>query len=110
MSEIVDRLPGTELIGRHYEGPVFALTDREPGGFPVIAGDFVTTEDGTGLVHIAPAFGEDDYRVAAENELFDPTDHGEPLQPGQARRHTSSGQRRSASRAASSRTPRSPAP
>jgi isoleucyl-tRNA synthetase len=47
----------------------------------VIAGDFVTTEDGTGLVHIAPAFGEDDYRVAAENELFDPTDHGSLYNP-----------------------------
>jgi isoleucyl-tRNA synthetase len=80
-AEIVDRLPGSELVGRSYKGPVFALTDREPGAFPVIAGDFVTTEDGTGLVHIAPAFGEDDYRVAAENELFDPTDHGSLYNP-----------------------------
>jgi isoleucyl-tRNA synthetase len=71
-AEILERLPGTELVGRHYEGPVFNLQDREPGGFPVLAGDFVTTEDGTGLVHIAPAFGEDDYKVAAENGLFDP--------------------------------------
>ncbi len=70
---VTDRLPGSELVGRHYSGPVFALSDREPGGFPVIAGDFVTTEDGTGLVHIAPAFGEDDYRVAAANGIFDPT-------------------------------------
>jgi isoleucyl-tRNA synthetase len=72
--EIAQRLPGRELVGRHYEGPVFDLSDREPGGFPVVAGDFVTTEDGTGLVHIAPAFGEDDYSVAAENGIFDPTD------------------------------------
>ena len=70
---VTDRFPGTDLVGRHYRGPVFALSDREPGGFPVIAGDFVTTEDGTGLVHIAPAFGEDDYRVAAESGIFDPT-------------------------------------
>jgi isoleucyl-tRNA synthetase len=74
-AEIVARFPGGELVGRHYKGPVFALSDREQGGFPVIAGDFVTTEDGTGLVHIAPAFGEDDYMVAAENDLFDPTRH-----------------------------------
>jgi len=80
-AEIVDRLPGSELVGRNYRGPVFALADREPGPFPVIAGDFVTTEDGTGLVHIAPAFGEDDYRVAAENGLFDPTDHGSLYNP-----------------------------
>ncbi|MGB7587634.1 MAG: class I tRNA ligase family protein, partial [Solirubrobacterales bacterium] len=55
--------------------------DREPGGFPVIAGDFVTTEDGTGLVHIAPAFGEDDYAVAAANDLFEPTIHGTLYNP-----------------------------
>ena len=45
----------------------------QPGGFPILADDFVTTEDGTGIVHIAPAFGEDDYRVAAAYEIFDPT-------------------------------------
>jgi isoleucyl-tRNA synthetase len=72
-AEIVERLAGSELVGRSYEGPVFELSDRERAGFPVIAGDFVTTEDGTGLVHIAPAFGEDDFRVAAENGIFDPT-------------------------------------
>ena len=70
---VLDRFPGGDLVGRRYGGPLFALQDREAGGFPVLAGDFVTTEDGTGLVHIAPAFGEDDYRVAAENGIFDPT-------------------------------------
>jgi isoleucyl-tRNA synthetase len=79
--EIAARFPGSELVGRHYGGPVFNLDDREPGGFPVLAGDFVTTEDGTGLVHIAPAFGEDDYRVAAENRIFDPTEHGTLYNP-----------------------------
>jgi isoleucyl-tRNA synthetase len=79
--EILARFSGSELVGRSYEGPVFSLTDREPGGFPVIAGDFVTIEDGTGLVHIAPAFGEDDYAVAAENEIFDPTEHGTLYNP-----------------------------
>jgi isoleucyl-tRNA synthetase len=49
--------------------------------FSVLAGDFVTTEDGTGLVHIAPAFGEDDYRVAAENGIFDPTERGTLYNP-----------------------------
>jgi isoleucyl-tRNA synthetase len=79
--EIVDRFPGSELVGRRYMGPVFALADREPGAFPVLAGEFVTTEDGTGLVHIAPAFGEDDYAVAAENGIFDPTEHGTLYNP-----------------------------
>jgi isoleucyl-tRNA synthetase len=73
-AEILDRLKGSELIGAHYKGPIFAMSDQTPGGVPVIAGDFVTTEDGTGLVHIAPAFGEDDFRAAAANGLFDPTD------------------------------------
>ncbi|HEX8690539.1 MAG TPA: isoleucine--tRNA ligase [Solirubrobacterales bacterium] len=79
--EVVDRFPGEQLAGRLYKGPVFALADREPGSFPVLAGDFVTTEDGTGLVHIAPAFGEDDYAVAAENGIFDPTEHGTLYNP-----------------------------
>jgi isoleucyl-tRNA synthetase len=80
-AEIVGRISGAELVGRSYRGPVFTLADREPGAFPVIGGDFVTTEDGTGLVHIAPAFGEDDYAVAAENEIFDPTQHGTLYNP-----------------------------
>ena len=80
-AEVLDRFPGSELVGLSYEGPVFALADREPGGFPLIAGDFVTTEDGTGLVHIAPAFGEDDYAVAVENGIFDPTSHGTLYNP-----------------------------
>jgi isoleucyl-tRNA synthetase len=72
-AEVLEEIPGEALVGRSYEGPVFDLGDRDRGGFPVIAGGFVTTDDGTGLVHIAPPFGEDDYRVGAENGLFDPT-------------------------------------
>ncbi|HEV7769417.1 MAG TPA: isoleucine--tRNA ligase [Solirubrobacterales bacterium] len=86
-AEILDRFPGSELVGRRYLGPLFALEDGGPTNlegrpsFPILAGDFVTTEDGTGLVHIAPAFGEDDYRVAAENGIFDPTSHGTLYNP-----------------------------
>jgi isoleucyl-tRNA synthetase len=72
-AEIVESVKGSELVGRQYRGPIFRLSDCEERAFPVIAGDFVTTDDGTGLVHIAPAFGEDDYSVAAENGIFDPT-------------------------------------
>ncbi|HEX8754157.1 MAG TPA: isoleucine--tRNA ligase [Solirubrobacterales bacterium] len=79
--EVLERVAGEELIGSHYSGPVFPAADREPGTYPVIAGDFVTTEDGTGLVHIAPAFGEDDYAVAAANGIFDPTSHGTLYNP-----------------------------
>jgi isoleucyl-tRNA synthetase len=81
-AEIVGRFPGAELVGRAYRGPVFELEDGGPANaFRVLAGDFVTTEDGTGLVHLAPAFGEDDYRVTAENGIFDPTDHGSLYNP-----------------------------
>jgi isoleucyl-tRNA synthetase len=80
-AEVLGRFPGSDLVGSRYEGPVFRLSDREPGGFPVIGGDFVTTEDGTGLVHIAPAFGEDDYAAAAANGIFDPTSHGTLYNP-----------------------------
>ncbi|HEV7918892.1 MAG TPA: isoleucine--tRNA ligase [Solirubrobacterales bacterium] len=78
---VQSNFPGSELVGKHYEGPIFKLQSREPGESPIVAGDFVTTEDGTGLVHIAPAFGEDDYRVGAENGLFDPTEQGSLYNP-----------------------------
>jgi isoleucyl-tRNA synthetase len=81
-AEIVERLSGGDLVGRSYRGPVFALEDGGPAdAFRVLAGEFVTTEDGTGLVHVAPAFGEDDYAVAAENGIFDPTSHGTLYNP-----------------------------
>ncbi len=71
-AQIVERLTGEELVARYgsYEGPIFAAGDREPGRLPILADDFVTTEDGTGIVHLAPAFGEDDYRVAAAAGIF----------------------------------------
>ncbi|MGN6663453.1 MAG: isoleucine--tRNA ligase [Solirubrobacterales bacterium] len=81
-AEALDRFPGSELVGRRYGGPVFELTDGGPqNAFQVLPGDFVTTEDGTGLVHIAPAFGEDDYSVAATAGIFDPTDHASLYNP-----------------------------
>jgi len=76
-SEIVERFSGAELVARYgsYEGPIFAASDRQPGPLPIVADEFVTTQDGTGIVHLAPAFGEDDYRVAAQSPRvpFDPT-------------------------------------
>jgi isoleucyl-tRNA synthetase len=81
-AEIADRFPGAELEGKRYRGPIFDLEGGVPDdAFRVVLGDFVTTEDGTGLVHIAPAFGEDDYAVAAENGIFDPTEHGTLFNP-----------------------------
>jgi isoleucyl-tRNA synthetase len=68
-AQIVERFSGEELVERYgsYRGPIFPATDREAGPLPIVADDFVTTEDGTGIVHLAPAFGEDDYRVAASS-------------------------------------------
>jgi isoleucyl-tRNA synthetase len=81
--KILDRFFGRDFIGRWragiwegptYAGPIFPTTTakREEPDRKILAGDFVTTEDGTGLVHIAPAFGDDDFNVAAAMELFDP--------------------------------------
>ncbi|MGH2973406.1 MAG: isoleucine--tRNA ligase [Solirubrobacterales bacterium] len=81
-AEVLARLPGSDLVGVNYRGPVFELADGGPANaFRILPGEFVTTEDGTGLVHIAPAFGEDDYAVAAENGIFDPTSHGTLYNP-----------------------------
>ncbi|MCO5314624.1 MAG: isoleucine--tRNA ligase [Solirubrobacterales bacterium] len=78
-TEITERLPASDLIGRRYDGPVMPMSDGGSGVFTVIGGEFVTTEDGTGLVHIAPAFGEDDYRAVIENRLYDPGAAGSTL-------------------------------
>jgi isoleucyl-tRNA synthetase len=77
--EILDRFPGSALIGQGYRGPIFHT--GPPGGFPIIAGDFVSTDDGTGLVHIAPAFGEDDFTAAATAGIFDPAQPGTLFNP-----------------------------
>ncbi len=66
---IVEReLAGSDLLGLEYEPPFRYMTPDKRAHF-VIAGDYVTTKDGTGIVHIAPAFGEDDMRVGRENDL-----------------------------------------
>ncbi len=68
--ELLEELDGTALVGMRYE-PLFPyFKDAEAqGAFRVFAADFVSTEDGTGVVHIAPGFGEDDYRLGREAGL-----------------------------------------
>ena len=61
--KIVWKGKGTELVGLEYE-PLFPWVNPGEGAFRVIPGDYVTTEDGTGIVHIAPTFGADDKKVA----------------------------------------------
>jgi isoleucyl-tRNA synthetase len=58
-AERVGTLTGAELVGRTYT-PLFGFFADTPKAFQVIAADFVSTEDGTGVVHMAPGFGEDD--------------------------------------------------
>ncbi len=74
--DIAERFKGEEMVGAEYEPP-FELGEgrlNPSRHHPVIAADFVTTEDGTGIVHIAPPFGEDDFNAAAAASelLFDP--------------------------------------
>ena len=64
--EIIGKCKGSELAGIEYE-QLIPWVNPGQGAFRVITGDFVTTEDGTGIVHIAPTFGADDDRVAKQN-------------------------------------------
>ena len=66
---IAAEFKGKDLVGLHYHQLMAYVTndDLEKNAFRVIPGDFVTTEDGTGIVHTASIFGADDFRVAKEN-------------------------------------------
>ena len=66
--QIIAEGKGADLVGIHYEQlmPLALPNDNPENAFRVISGDFVTTEDGTGIVHTAPTFGADDAKVAKE--------------------------------------------
>lgn len=68
--EEIESFEGSYLINRHYKPlfPYFAEEYKEQG-FRIVHGDFVTTEEGTGVVHIAPGFGEDDFNTGKEEGL-----------------------------------------
>ncbi len=66
--KVVKRFKGRDLIGQHYN-PLYTFLPVEQDYAYVVAGDFVSTEDGTGIVHIAPAFGVDDMAVGQANNL-----------------------------------------
>jgi isoleucyl-tRNA synthetase len=70
-AEVADRFPGRELLGAGYEPPFSFLPPEAwgPKAHTVLPADFVTAEDGTGIVHTAVAFGEDDFRLGAEQGL-----------------------------------------
>lgn len=66
--KVLAEVKGRDLAGIQYEQLMPYVQPDEPA-FSVIVGDFVSTEDGTGIVHIAPTFGSDDYRVARQNNI-----------------------------------------
>lgn len=65
--EVISKHKGEEFVGLSYLPP-FSFVPVEKG-HEVLAADFVASDSGTGIVHIAPAYGEDDYHVAQENGL-----------------------------------------
>jgi isoleucyl-tRNA synthetase len=72
--KIIDEFKGSEIVGKRYI-PLFDyysksedLENRE-NGWKIYSADFVTTDAGTGIVHIAPAFGEDDLKLGKKNNL-----------------------------------------
>jgi isoleucyl-tRNA synthetase len=69
------RMKGRELVGKSYE-PLLPYFASQPNAFRIVADDFVSTGDGTGVVHMAPAYGEDDYRICRREgiALVDPLD------------------------------------
>ncbi len=72
--EVIETTKGKDLIGKSYK-PIFDYYSKDKtlenheNGWKIYGADFVTTEDGTGVVHIAPAFGEDDMNLGKENNL-----------------------------------------
>ncbi len=69
-AEVVARMSGRDMVGWRYERP-FTFLDPPPGkdGWRVVSADFVSTQDGSGIVHLAPAFGEDDAAVGRAEDL-----------------------------------------
>ncbi|MBL7843892.1 MAG: isoleucine--tRNA ligase [Cyclobacteriaceae bacterium] len=69
--EVVQEFPGKKLVGIRYEQlmPYIQPLYNVDKAFQVVAGDFVTTEDGTGVVHTSPTFGADDFRVAKQHGI-----------------------------------------
>ena len=69
--EVIKTIKGLDLVGLKYEQlmPLAKPFEKPESAFKIIHGDFVSTEDGTGIVHIAPTFGADDAKVAAESGI-----------------------------------------
>ncbi|GIL48146.1 hypothetical protein Vafri_4840 [Volvox africanus] len=78
--EVLAKMPGKELVGLRYKplfdffAPLAAAPGSSKGAFRVVADTYVTDDSGTGVVHQAPAFGEDDYRVCLANGVCEKGD------------------------------------
>jgi isoleucyl-tRNA synthetase len=95
-AEIVRRYPASELIGRRYQRPfdligegvgspeILAEASKEANAWRVVAEEFVSAEDGTGLVHLAPAYGADDYAAGQRHglPLYGPIDDAGKFEAG----------------------------
>lgn len=68
--EVLEKFNGASLVGKKYEPLFDYFSDFSSEAFRVVADDYVTDGTGTGIVHCAPAFGEDDYRVCLENRII----------------------------------------
>lgn len=66
--KVIEKISGKNLVGLEYE-PLMPYFKNLEGAFKILGGDFVTTEDGTGIVHMAPAFGEIDYEACQEAKI-----------------------------------------
>ena len=79
--EVVEEMKGADLEGMEYE-QLLPYVQPDAPAFRVLLGDFVSTEDGTGIVHIAPTFGADDFRIARQYgipPLLVRDEHGNPM-------------------------------
>jgi len=66
--EVIKEICGSDLVGLTYQ-PLFDYYQDTPHAFRVVAGEFVSNEEGTGVVHIAPGFGDDDYKLGKKEEV-----------------------------------------
>lgn len=68
--EVLDKFSGASLVGTKYVPLFDYFKDFSDVAFKVVADDYVTSDSGSGIVHCAPAFGEDDYRVCLSNQII----------------------------------------
>ncbi|KAG7578360.1 Aminoacyl-tRNA synthetase class Ia [Arabidopsis thaliana x Arabidopsis arenosa] len=73
--QVLEKFNGASLVGKKYEPLFDYFSDFSSVAFRVVADDYVTNDSGTGIVHCAPAFGEDDYRVCLENKIINKGDN-----------------------------------